>query len=88
MAETPNHIRREALRFLVNRSALPHPVSAVHSGLKREGVDATVEQTAEALSYLADKGWAKRIPSGFGGGLNSSSWQATAAGKDQNDEEP
>lgn len=88
MAESPNHIRREALRFLAVRSALPHALTAIHAGLRREGVDATEDQTMEALDYLTERGWARRNPPAFGGGLKASTWKATADGKDFNDNEP
>ncbi|MES2707151.1 MAG: hypothetical protein V4726_11175 [Verrucomicrobiota bacterium] len=88
MADTSNLIRREALRFLCERHALPHALTAITAGLRRAGVDTTQDLTTEALDYLTEKAWARRNPPAFGGGIAASTWKATASGKDQNDESP
>lgn len=88
MPDAPNIIRREVLRFLCDRSALPHSLTAVIAGLRRSGADTTGDLTTEALSYLEDQAFVKRNPPAFGGGLTASTWRATASGKNQNDDEP
>ena len=84
----PFEIRLAALRFLYDRRALPHMLSAVHAGLRREGLDVSEADVTDALAYLVDEKCAARQPGVFGGGAKSAAWRITSHGINTREDNP
>lgn len=82
----PSEIRQEALRFLYERRALPHQLSAISAGLRRAGCTVTPETTLEALDYLQSAKLVDKVPGPFGGGNNAATWKITHLGCNQHEE--
>lgn len=61
--------RHAVLSYLVARQPLRYNVDAVARGIKREGGDWTVQETAAALQFLTDSGHLYSSPDGLGSSL-------------------